>query len=307
MKKRLRRTYRVAKYVVYRQTLLEPEDHFWTFIGAFLGIALIGLVQKAHVAELDQVFLIGSFGASAVLVFGAANSPLAQPRNLILGHFLSALIGVTAYKLFPSELWLSSALAVSLSIVAMQITRSMHPPGGATALIASVGSDKVKSLGYGYVISPVMSGVAILFVIALVINNLPRHRHYPAHRQARAHVRRKPSAAGHEVVPHPRGHLPEPVAGSPDETSPRTTFPHRARPAHIHPHTHTLPHTHHAARPHEHGADHRRHHRHDHDIRTAEPGPGEARDAHGARPLTSLPSPRAPGAGLPDRADQEAA
>lgn len=183
MRKRLRRTYRVARYVVYRQTLIEPEDHFWTFIGAFIGIAAIGFVQQAHVDALDQVFLIGSFGASAVLVFGATNSPLAQPRNLILGHFLSAVIGVTVYKLFPAELWLSSALAVSLSIVAMQMTRSMHPPGGATALIASVGSDKVKSLGYGYVASPVMSGVAILFVVALAVNNIPRNRRYPARRR----------------------------------------------------------------------------------------------------------------------------
>lgn len=182
MRRRIRRTFRIAKYVVYRQTLLEPEDHVWTFIGAFLGIAAIGFVQRAHIDALDQVFLIGSFGASAVLVFGATNSPLAQPRNLILGHFISALIGVTVYKLIPSELWLSSALAVSLSIVAMQITRSMHPPGGATALIASVGSERVKSLGYGYVVSPVMSGVAILFVIALLVNNIPRHRHYPARR-----------------------------------------------------------------------------------------------------------------------------
>ena len=180
MRRRLRRTYRLAKYVVYRQTLLEPEDHFWTFIGAFLGIAAIGYVQRAHIDALDQVFLIGSFGASAVLVFGAANSPLAQPRNLILGHLVSAVIGVTVYKLIPSELWLSSALAVSLSIVAMQMTRSMHPPGGATALIASVGSDRVKSLGYGYVISPVLSGVAILFVVAVLVNNIPRHRRYPA-------------------------------------------------------------------------------------------------------------------------------
>ncbi len=207
---------------MYRQTLLEPEDHFWTFIGAFLGIALIGLMQKTRVAEVDQVFLIGSFGASAVLVFGATNSPLAQPRNLILGHFLSALIGVTAFRLVPTELWLSSALAVSLSIVAMQVTRSMHPPGGATALIASVGSDKIKSLGYGYVLSPVMSGVAILLATALVVNNIPRHRRYPAHPRVRARTQRgiflRPAQArqaphahplpGHETVPHTRGKLP---------------------------------------------------------------------------------------------------
>ena len=59
--------------------------------------------------------MIGSFGASAVLIYGATNSPLAQPRNLVGGHIISALVGVTIHKLIPGELWLSSALAVSTS------------------------------------------------------------------------------------------------------------------------------------------------------------------------------------------------
>lgn len=178
MKKRLKRTYRVAKYVVYRQTILEPIDHLWTFVGAFTGIALIGLLQN-NLHEYDKVFLIGSFGASAVLVFGSTNSPLAQPRNLIAGHLISALIGVCIYKLFPGQMWLSASLAVSLSIVAMQITKTMHPPGGATALIANIGSEKIKHLGFAYVVSPVLSGVLILFIVAMIVNNIPKDRNYP--------------------------------------------------------------------------------------------------------------------------------
>lgn len=137
------------------------------------------MLQITKLNYYDNVFLIGSFGASAVLVFGATNSPLAQPRNLIGGHLLSAVIGVTIHLLIPHQLWLSSALAVSLSIVAMQITKTMHPPGGATALIANVGSEKIKHLGYQYVLSPVLSGVLVLLVVALVVNNLPKNRNYP--------------------------------------------------------------------------------------------------------------------------------
>jgi CBS-domain-containing membrane protein len=185
MKKRIKRTYRVARYVAYRQTILEPMDHFWTFVGAFIGIGFIGYTQQADFPGTDAVFLIGSFGASAVLVFGATNSPLAQPRNLVLGHFLSAVIGVSVQIVLPEMLWLSSALAVSLSIVAMQMTKSMHPPGGATALIANIGSEKIKNLGYGYVFSPVMSGVMILLVVALIVNNIPRNRNYPYKRNIR--------------------------------------------------------------------------------------------------------------------------
>lgn len=179
MKKRIKRGYRVAKYVVYRQTIIEPEDHIWTFIGAFLGIGIIGFFQSHFFTEQDLVFLIGSFGASAVLIFGATNSPLAQPRNLIFGHLISSIVGVCVYKLIPNELWLSSALSVSLSIVAMQMTKTMHPPGGATALIANIGSEKIKNLGFGYILSPVMTGVTILFIVAVIVNNIPKNRNYP--------------------------------------------------------------------------------------------------------------------------------
>jgi CBS domain-containing membrane protein len=179
LKKKIRRTYRVAKYVVYRQTIIEPTDHLWTFIGAFLGIGLIGLIQKTRLDELDNIFLIGSFGASSVLVFGATNSPLAQPRNLVGGHLICAIVGVTVQTLIPGELWLSAALSVSLSIVLMQITKTMHPPGGATALIANIGSLKIKSLGFYYILSPVLSGVLVLLAIALIVNNIPRNRNYP--------------------------------------------------------------------------------------------------------------------------------
>jgi CBS domain-containing membrane protein len=179
MKDRIHRAYRITRYVVYRQTIVEPIDHLWTFLGAFIGIGAIGFLQSFTLPELDNVFLIGSFGASAVLVFGATNSPLAQPRNLVFGHVFSALIGVIAHMAVPDILWLGSALGVSLSIVVMQMTRTMHPPGGATALIANIGSDRIKEMGFGYVLSPVLSGVLILLLTALVVNNIPRHRNYP--------------------------------------------------------------------------------------------------------------------------------
>jgi CBS domain-containing membrane protein len=179
VKQKIHRAYRKSKYVVYRQTILNPSDHIWTFVGAFIGIALVGLIQGTQFGQTDNILLIGSFGATAVLIFGATNSPLAQPRNLIFGHVISAFIGVLIHKLIPDQIWLSSALAVSLSIVSMQITKTMHPPGGATALIANIGSEKIKALGFGYVLSPVLSGVLILFIVAIAINNIPKNRNYP--------------------------------------------------------------------------------------------------------------------------------
>lgn len=175
----IRKQYRKARYILYRETLIDAKEHVLTFIGSFVGIGLIGLLNSQYLVASDNLFLIGSFGASSVLVYGLINSPLAQPRNLIGGHVICAIIGVTIFKLFSGELWLACALAVSLSIVAMQITKTLHPPGGATALIAVTGGKKIAELGYMYVLSPVLTGVLILFAVALVFNNL-RHRNYPA-------------------------------------------------------------------------------------------------------------------------------
>lgn len=148
-------------------------------MGAFFGIGIIGFINSKYFVLNDNLFLIGSFGASSVLIYGAINSPLAQPRNLIGGHLVCAVIGVTIHKLIPNEIWLSSALSVSLSIVMMQITKTLHPPGGATALIANIGSEKVRNLGYMYVLSPVFTGVMILFIVALIFNNITPNRTYP--------------------------------------------------------------------------------------------------------------------------------
>lgn len=182
VKSKIRRGYRIAKYIVYKETLVDSVENFWSFVGAFLGVGLIAFLQSA-LSETDNLFLIGSFGASAVLIFGAIQSPLAQPRNLVGGHLISALLGVTIYQIFPNIIWLTAPLAVGLSIISMQITKTLHPPGGATALIAVIGSEKIKDLGYWFVLTPVASGVFILLAVALVFNNLTPNRQYPTNRR----------------------------------------------------------------------------------------------------------------------------
>lgn len=179
MRNRIRRHARRAKYIIYQETLIDFKEHLWTFIGSFLGIGIIGFINSKYFTAYDNLFLIGSFGASSVLIYGVINSPMAQPRNLIGGHLVCALVGVTIHHLIPGEVWLSAAISVSLSIVLMQITKTLHPPGGATALIANIGSPKIQALGYFYVLSPVLTGVLILFFVAVLCNNATSHRHYP--------------------------------------------------------------------------------------------------------------------------------
>lgn len=151
----------------------------WSWIGAFLGIAAVAWVSRLFFDGLDLSLMIGSFGASAVLVYGAVRSPLAQPRNLIGGHVLSAIVGVLCWKLLGQHIWLAESVAVATSVAVMHATRTLHPPGGGTALIAVIGSPELHNLGFLYVIFPATVAPLILLLVALVVNNVPASRRYP--------------------------------------------------------------------------------------------------------------------------------
>ncbi len=155
------------------------EETFWSWLGAFLGIGLLAWLGTHWFTPHGLPFLIAPFGASAVLLFGAPRSPLAQTRNLVGGHVVSALVGVLCWQLFQHVPALAQALAVATAIMAMHLTRTLHPPGGATALIAALGIPEISRLGYGFVLMPATLGPLVLLLVALLINNLPRTRRYP--------------------------------------------------------------------------------------------------------------------------------
>lgn len=151
----------------------------WSWIGSFLGIAVVAYINYNVLNDTDFLMIIGSFGASAVLIYGAIKSPLAQPRNFVGGHIISAVIGVASYQMFQDHSWLAASVAVATAIAAMHFTRTLHPPGGATALIAVIGSSKIHELGYLYAVIPVGLGALIMLAIALLVNNIPKNRRYP--------------------------------------------------------------------------------------------------------------------------------
>lgn len=152
---------------------------FWSGVGSFLGIFACGYLSLSYFTLLDLTLLIGSFGASAVLVYAAIKSPLAQPRNLVGGHIISGLVGVASYQLLSTNLPLAAAVAVSVAIMAMLATKTLHPPGGATALIAVIGGAPIHRLGFLYALIPAGLGAVVLLVIALAVNNLSENRKYP--------------------------------------------------------------------------------------------------------------------------------
>ena len=124
--------------------------------------------------------LIGSFGATAVLLYGAPQSPLAQPRNVIGGHVVSALIGVMGFQMLGAYGLLAPSLAVSTAIVVMRLTGTLHPPGGATALMAVIGGDGIHQLGYWYALVPCGAGAVVMVCTAVAAYRLGGSVSYPS-------------------------------------------------------------------------------------------------------------------------------
>lgn len=164
---------------------------FWMFIGIFGALSLIVVVNKniPIFQDHDAPVLIGSFGAAAVLEFYAIESPLAQPRNAILGQVISSIVGVAfarAFRITPrlnlsdgsvvdihdEHRWLAVSLSCATATALMALTGTVHPPAGATALIAVI-DDGAVALGW-LLVPMVMLGCGLMMAVALLVNNVQR-------------------------------------------------------------------------------------------------------------------------------------
>ncbi len=145
----------------YRKT-----DLLLILLMSFIAISLLALMDST----LSNHYLIASFGATGVLIFAVPNSPFSRPKNVFLGHLISAFIGMCIVIIFEhlgcfdSLHWVACGLAASLAIVAQMLTDTIHPPGGATALAFVIsGYDSIIDL-----FLPILFGVAVLMCFAYV-------------------------------------------------------------------------------------------------------------------------------------------
>jgi len=148
-------------------------------VGGFAGILGILLVSNLFLTAGSAAMIVGSMGASAVLVFGVPHGPLSQPWSVFAGHMVSAVIGVSCAKFIP-DLFIASSVAVGLAISVMHYIRAIHPPGGATALVATIGGADVYELGYQFVLTPVLLNVIVILMVAVLFNSSFYWRRYPA-------------------------------------------------------------------------------------------------------------------------------
>ncbi|KAF2005405.1 hypothetical protein P154DRAFT_337701 [Amniculicola lignicola CBS 123094] len=173
---------RLSRFLGYRAHPQEDVGNvlgaWYSCLGAFCGLAVVAAVfdNTASIQRSKPPALIASFGASAVLEYNAILSPLGQPRNAILGHIFSALIGVSITKLFmlhpdfESLRWLAGAVSCGLASAAMLLTGTVHPPGGASAVMAAT-EPVITEMGW-YFVALVAWGTVLMVAVGLVVNNL---------------------------------------------------------------------------------------------------------------------------------------
>jgi CBS-domain-containing membrane protein len=155
-------------------------------LGSFLVILLVFYTSLFFLGPTGSLLIVPSMGASAVLLFAVPHGELSQPWNLLGGHLVSAVVGVSCALAIPHDI-IAASLAVGLAVGAMYYLRCIHPPGGATALAAVIGGEATRALGYQFVLTPILINVLTMLVVAILFNYLFHWRRYPAWLADRQH------------------------------------------------------------------------------------------------------------------------
>jgi CBS domain-containing membrane protein len=147
-------------------------------IGAVIGVSLtIVVCMQFPFASSDVPIIVAPIGATAVLVFAVPASPLAQPWSVLGGNVLSTLVGVAAVQMVPN-VTIAAGVAVGGAILVMSMLRCLHPPGGAAALTAVIGSQGIHDAGYAFAFTPVGINSIALVTLAMVFHRWTGHS-YP--------------------------------------------------------------------------------------------------------------------------------
>jgi len=154
------------------------QEKLISALGATLSLLLVYWVTHLGLAGEGALWVTGSMGASAVLVFAMPHGVLSQPWSVIGGQTISAAFGVACLIWMPPGPWVA-ALAVGGSIALMMYARCLHPPGGATAMIAVLGGPAIVSDGFSFVLYPILLDSVVIIAAAILFNGLFAWRRYP--------------------------------------------------------------------------------------------------------------------------------
>ena len=154
--------------------MIEKKLIIQSTLAGFFSIITIGVLTVLTYKTSYGIFLIASFGSTMVLLYGYPESPFAQPKNIILGHFLTALIGIIFLYFVPLPIFLNIPLAVGFGVMFMILLKVTHPPAGGNPIIVIIGS-----VSFDYLLTPVLIGSIIVVMFGVIINKFLFKKEYP--------------------------------------------------------------------------------------------------------------------------------
>ena len=154
--------------------MIEKKIIIQSTLAGIFSIITIGVLTVLTYKTSYGIFLIASFGSTMVLLYGYPESPFAQPKNIILGHFLTALIGIIFLNFVPLPIFLNIPVAVGFGVMFMILFKVTHPPAGGNPIIVIIGS-----VSFDYLLTPVLIGSIIVVMFGVIINKFLFKKEYP--------------------------------------------------------------------------------------------------------------------------------
>ena len=154
--------------------MIEKKIIIQSTLAGIFSIITIGVLTVLTYKTSYGIFLIASFGSTMVLLYGYPESPFAQPKNIILGHFLTSLIGIIFLNFVPLPIFLNIPVAVGFGVMFMILLKVTHPPAGGNPIIVIIGS-----VSFDYLLIPVLIGSIIVVMFGIIINKFLFKKEYP--------------------------------------------------------------------------------------------------------------------------------
>jgi len=150
-------------------------------IGAGVTIGVLAYItfQSILAGTNYGLWLAASFGSSVVVVFGYPENEFSQPKNVLLGHLLCALVGIIFVTLFNitqdrSIFFITIGLAIGISVMLMMAFKITHPPAGGNTIVVMLTQDSFQ-----FLVFPIMAGAITIIIGGVIYNRFILKKNYP--------------------------------------------------------------------------------------------------------------------------------
>lgn len=145
-------------------------NHYVSSLVAGIGASItLGLLLMVEANVEITALVMTPFGATAVLVFGVPQSPLAQPKNVIFGHLITASIGIIFFQ-YVGVTPISLAIATGLGVTCMLVSKTTHPPAGANPILIMLAGHS-----WSFLVTPVLIGSVVIVLMSKGLQKIQQY------------------------------------------------------------------------------------------------------------------------------------